>query len=155
MKLNSFEALRAFAAQLERHVASETFHTKVVLTPSAVDEPGMVIKVSLLKSYIQTVPRMIHSSRMLRVRLSVAGAAESMTGLEQALAAIEALDRYLVSDGLRLEMETEEGTVTGVPDSRIIQTISQEDSFFDNPDSTEVQDVEDSRTITITIPEGE
>jgi hypothetical protein len=151
--LNSFEALRAFAAQLERHVASERFHTKVVLTPSSVDEPGMVIKVSLLKSYIQTVPRMIHASRMLRVRLSVAGAAESPTGLEQALAAIEALDRYLVSDNLRLETETEDGTIAGVPNSRIIQTISQEDSFFDNPNSTEVQDVEDNRIITITIPE--
>jgi hypothetical protein len=151
--LNSFEAIRAFAAQLERHIASEAFHTKVVVTPSSVNEKGMVIKVSLLKSYIQTVPRMIHASRMLRLRLSVAGTAESMTGLAQALAAIEALDRYLVAENLRLETETADGTVAGVPNSRIIQTISQEDSFIDNPDSTEVQDVEDNRIITITIPE--
>jgi hypothetical protein len=151
--LNSFDALRAFAAQLERHIASDQFHTKVVLTPSPVNEKGLVIKVSLLKSYIQTVPRMIHSSRMLRVRLSVAGTAESMTGLEQALAAVEALDRYLVSENLRLEAENEKGEIAGVPDSRIIQAISQEDSFTDSPDSTEVQDIQDDRIITITIPE--
>ena len=150
MNLNSFEALRAFAAQLERHVVSDRFHTKVVITPSSVDEKGMVIKVSLLKSFIQTVPRMIHASRMLRVRVSVAGTAESMTGLEQALEAIEALDRYFVSQDLRLETETG----AGIPNSRIIQTISQEDSFIGDPDSTEVQDVEDNRIITITIPEG-
>ncbi|MDR3124183.1 MAG: hypothetical protein LBU16_10465 [Treponema sp.] len=153
MNLNSFSALRAFAAQLERHIVSEQFHTKVVITPSSVDEKGMVIKVSLLKSYIQTVPRAIHASRMLRVRLQVAGTAESLTGLEQALDAIEALDRYLVSPNLRLEAENEHGEIAGVPNSRIIQTISQEDSFIDSPDSTEVQDVEDSRIITITIPE--
>jgi hypothetical protein len=141
--LNSFEALNAFAAQLERHIASEKFRTKVVITPSAVDEKGMAIKVSLLKSYVQTVPRMIHASRMLRVRVSVAGTAESMTGLEQALAAIEALDKFFVSEGLRLEAENKEGEIKGVPDSRIIQSISQEDSFFDSPGSTEVQDVQD------------
>jgi hypothetical protein len=151
--LNSFDALRAFAAQLERHIASEEFHTKVVITPSPVDEKGLVIKVSLLKSYIQTVPRMIHASRMLRLRLSVAGTAESLTGLEQALAAVEALDRYLVSENLRLEAENKEGEIAGVPNSRIIQTISQEDSFIDSPDSTKVQDVQDDRIITITIPE--
>jgi hypothetical protein len=153
--LSSFEALRAFAAQLERHIVSEQFHTKVVVTPSAVDEKGMIIKVSLLKSYIQTVPRNIHASRMLRVRVSVAGAAESLTGLEQALDAIEALDRYLVSPDLRLEAENGQGETVGVPNSRIVQAISQEDSFIDNPDSTEVQDVQDDRIVTITIPEEE
>jgi hypothetical protein len=151
--LNSFDTLRAFAGQLERHIVSEQFHTKVVITPTAVDEKGMVIKVSLLKSYIQTVPRMIHASRMLRVRVSVAGTAESLTGLEQALEAIEALDRFLVSENLRLEVE-EAGEIFYVPNSRILQDISQEDSFFDSPDSTEVQEIQDDRIITITIPEG-
>jgi hypothetical protein len=148
LNLNSFEALRAFAAQLERRIVSEQFHTKVVITPAAVDESGTVIKVSLLKSYIQTVPRTIHASRMLRVRVSVAGTAESLTGLEQAL------DRYLVSENLRLEAENEDGEIAGVPNSRIVQAISQEDSFFDSPDSTEVQEIQDDRIITITIPEG-
>jgi hypothetical protein len=141
--LNSYEALRAFAARLERHVGSEKFHTKVVVTPASVNEKGMAIKVSLLKSFIQTVPRLIHASRMLRVRVSVAGTAESLTGLEQAL------DRYLVSPDLRLEAENEQGETAGVPNSRIVQTIGQEDSFFDNPDSTEVQDIQDDRIITI------
>jgi hypothetical protein len=152
--LNSFEALNAFAAQLERHVTSEKFHTKVVITPSAVNEKGLVIKVSLLKSSLQTVPRMIHASRMLRVRVSVAGTAESLTGMEQALDAIEALDRYLVSEDLRLETE-KDGEIYFVPNSRIVQEISQEDSFFDSPDSTEVQEIQDHRIITITIPQGE
>jgi hypothetical protein len=153
--LNSFEALNAFARQLERHVVSDKFHTKVVVTPSPVDEKGMVIKVSILKSYIQTLPRMIHASRMLRVMVSVAGTAESPTGLEQALDAVEALDRYLVLPNLRLEAEKEEGIIAGVPNSRIIQDISREDSFIDSPDSTEVRDVQDDRIVTITIPEGE
>ena len=153
MSLNSFEALNAFAAQLERHIVSEKFHTKVVTTPSSVNEKGVVVKVSLLKTYIQTAPRLVHASRMLRVRVAVAGTAESMTGLEQALEAVEALDRYLVSENLRLEAETG-GEIKGVPNSRIVQAISQEDSFFDSPDSTEVQEIQDDRIITITIPEG-
>jgi hypothetical protein len=152
--LNSFEALRAFAAQLERHISSGTFKTKVVVTPSALSERGLVIKVSLLKSLIQTEPRGIRASRTLRVRVSVAGAAESMTGLEQALSAIEEVDRFLSAPGLRLEARNEQGVIEGVPNSRIIQTISQEDSFFDSPDSTNVQDVQDDRIVAITIPEG-
>jgi hypothetical protein len=152
--LNSFEALNAFAAQLERHIADSRFHTKVVVTPSSVDEKGLVIKVSLLKSFIQTEPKAIHASRMLRVRVSVAGTAESMTGLQQALCAIEALDRYLVTPNLRLEWESATGDIVSVANSRIIQAISQEDSFIDSPDSTKVQDVQDDRIVTITIPEG-
>jgi hypothetical protein len=97
---------------------------------------------------------MIHASRMLRVRVSVAGTAESLTGLEQALDAIEALDRYLVSPNLRLEVETGEGTIAALPNSRIVQDISQEDSFFDSPDSTESQDIQDDRIVTITMPQG-
>jgi hypothetical protein len=110
-----------------------------------------VIKVSLLKTFIQERPPAAHSVRTLRVRVSVAGTAESMTGLRQALAAIEALDGYLGSPGLRLE--TEGGQA--VPNSRIIQAVSQEDSFIDSPDSTAVQDVQDDRIVTITIPQGE
>jgi len=36
--LNSFDALNAFAKQLERHIAGGEFHTKVVVTPSSVNE---------------------------------------------------------------------------------------------------------------------
>jgi hypothetical protein len=153
--LNSFEALLAFAAQLERNIASERFHTKVVITPSPVNERGMVIKVSLLKSYLQAVlPPAARTNRVLRVRVSVAGTAESLTGLEQALDAIEVLDRYLAAANLRLEARPDEGEEVIVPNSRIIQTVSGEDSFFDSLDSTEVQEVQDDRIVTITIPEG-
>ena len=151
MRLNSFEALHAFAKQLERHIGGKTFHTKVVVTPSSVGEKGVVIKVSLLKTYIQGEPYAARSSRTLRVRVSVAGTAESMTGLRQAVEAIEAVDRYLVSPHLRLE--TESGA--GIVNSRIVQAVSAEDSFIDSPDSTAVQDVQDDRVVTITIPQGE
>jgi hypothetical protein len=146
--LNSFEALNAFAAQLERNIGGGGFHTKVVVTPSSVNEKGVVIKVSLLKTFIQPLPKGIRASRTLRVRVSVEGAAESMTGLQQALEAIEAVDRYLSSPELRLETDG----AAAIPNSRIVQTISQEDSFVDNPDSTEVQDVQDDRIVAITIP---
>ena len=148
MRLNSFEALNAFAKQLERHIGGKGFHTKVVVTPSSVNEKGVVIKVSLLKTFVQAVPMSAQTTRTLRVRVSVTGTAESMTGLKQAVEAIEAIDRYMLLPDLRLE--TESGT--GIPNSRIIQAVSQEDSFIDNPDSTAVQDVQDDRIITITIP---
>jgi hypothetical protein len=148
--LNSFDALNAFAKQLERNIGGDGFHTKVVVTPSSVSEKGVVIRVSLLKTFVQANPYAARSSRTLRVRVSVAGAAESMTGLKQAVEAIEAIDRYMLLPSLRLE--TEDGT--GIPNSRIIQSVSEEDSFFDSPDSTAVQDVQDDRIVIITIPEG-
>jgi hypothetical protein len=150
VRLNSFDALNAFAKQLERHIGGEGFYTKVVVTPSSVNEKGVVIKVCLLKTFIQAVPMSARSNRTLRVRVSVAGTAESMTGLKQAVEAIEAVDRYMLSPDLRLE--TEDGI--GIPNSRIIQTVSEEDSFIDSPDSISVQDVQDDRIVIITIPEG-
>ena len=150
MRLNSFDALQAFAKQLERNIGGENFHTKVVVTPSPVRDRGVVIKVSLLKTYIQGEPPAARSSRTLRVRVTVAGTAESMTGLKQAAEAIEAIDRYLLMPGLRLEAEGG----AGIPNSRIVQKVSIEDSFIDSPDSTAVQDVQDDRVITITIPQG-
>ncbi|MDR0302340.1 MAG: hypothetical protein LBI04_08540 [Treponema sp.] len=146
--MNSYEALNFFAKQLERNIGGKIFQTKVVVTPSSVSEKGVVIKVSLLKTFIQVLPKQILGSRMLRVRVSVAGTAESMTGLQQALEAIEAIDIYLSSPELRLETND----AAAIPNSRIIQTISQEDSFIDSPDSTAVQDVQDDRIVTITIP---
>jgi len=147
VRLNSFEALNAFAKQLERHIGGEGFHTKVVITPSSVNEKGVVIKVSLLKTFVEAMPPAARASRTLRVRVSVAGTAESMTGLEQALEAIEAIDSYMISHDLRLE--TEDGAA--IPNSRITQSVSQEDSFIDSPDSIAVQDVQDDRIVTITI----
>jgi hypothetical protein len=156
--LNSFEALNAFAKQLERHIGGEGFHTKIVVTPSSVNEKGVVIKVSLLKTFVQSEPPAARASRTLRVRVSVAGAAESMTGLKQAVEAIEAVDSYLMTPNLRLEVPcTEENAgqeTVNIPNSRITQMISQEDSFIDSPDSTAVQDVQDDRIVLITIPTG-
>jgi hypothetical protein len=150
VRLNSFDALNAFAKQLERHIGGEGFHTKVVVTPSSVNEKGVVIKVTLLKTFIQPEPPAGRFTRTLRVRVSVAGTLESMTGLQQATEAIEALDNYLLSANLRLE--TEDGS--GLPNSRILQKLSQEDSFVDNPDSIAVQDAQDDRIVIITIPTG-
>jgi hypothetical protein len=150
LTLTSFEALGAFAKQLEAHIASGKFHTKVVTTPSSVDEKGVIIKVSILKSALQTAAPVAKCGRNIRVRVSVCGAAESMTGLEQALDAIEAVDGYLATGSLHLEVAG-----VPVPNSRIVQHISEEDSFIDSPDSTSVQDVQDDRTVTITIPQGD
>jgi len=155
VRLNSFEALTAFAAQLDRNVRGGEFHTKVVIVPSSVSDKGVAIKVSPLKTYIQDKPAAARSSRALRIRVSVAGTAESMTGLRQALAAIEALDRYLASDGLRLEAADSSGTIKKIANSRIVQAVSAEDSFIDSPDSAAAQDVQDDRIITITIPQGD
>ena len=150
MRLNSFEALNAFAKQLERNISGKSFHTKVIVTPSSVNEKGVVIKVSLLKTFVQPQPPAARSSRTLRVRVTVSGTAESMTGLKQALEAIEAIDNYLLSPNLRLETEDSER----IPNSRIIQQVSEEDSFIDSPDSIAVQDVQDDRIVIITIPQG-
>jgi hypothetical protein len=150
VRLNSFNALNMFAKQLERHIGGEGFHTKIVVTPSSVNEKGVVIKVSLLKTFVQSEPPSARASRTLRLRVSVDGTAESMTGLKQATEAIEAVDDYLMSNNLRLE--NEDGS--GVPNSRILQTVSQEDSFVDSPDSITVQDVQDDRIVIITIPTG-
>jgi len=150
VRLNSFDALNAFAKQIERNISGGGFHTKVIVTPSSVKEKGVVIKVSLLKTFVQANPPAARSSRTLRVRVSVAGTAESMTGLKQAAEAIEAVDSFMFSPNLRLEKE--DGT--GIPNSRIIQSVSEEDSFIDSPDSTAVQDVQDDRIVIITIPEG-
>jgi hypothetical protein len=150
VRLNSFDTLDAFAKQLQRHIGGEGFHTKVIVTPSSVNEKGVVIKVTLLKTFIQPEPPAGRFTRTLRVRVSVAGTIESMTGLKQSTEAIEALDDYLLSTNLRLE--NHDGS--GLPNSRILQKLNQEDSFVDNPDSIAVQDVQDDRIVIITIPTG-
>lgn len=154
MRLNSYEALNEFAKQLERNVTGKEFKTKVIVTPSSVNEAGVVIKVSLLKTFIPTDVPAAKASRTLRVRVSVCGTAESMTGLKQATEAIEAIDRYLLSDGLRLETMEDWGPVK-IPNSRILQYVSEEDSFFDAIDSIKVQTVQDDRIVIITFPIGE
>jgi len=151
--LNSFEALNAFANQLERNIAGKEFKTKVIVTPSSVNEAGVVIKVSLLKTFISTNVPAAKASRTLRVRVSVCGRIESMTGLKQAVEAIEALDRYLTLPDLRLETKDDYTlSPVGIANSRITQYVSEEDSFIDSPDSIKVQDAQDDRIIIITFP---
>lgn len=155
MRLTSYEALELFAKQLERNVQStDSFKTKVVVTPSSIDEAGVIIKVSLLKTFIPTDVQASKNSRVLRVRVTVKGRAESMTGLKQATEAIEALDDYFVSDNLRLEFMEDWGPRL-IANSRIAQQVTAEDSFIDSPDSITVQDVQDDRIVTITYPQGE
>ena len=156
MRLTSYEALEMFAKQLERNVHStSSFKTKVVFTPSSIDEAGVIIKVSLLKTFIPDVVPAAKKSRTLRVRVTVKGRAESMTGLKQATEAIEALDDFLIK-GASLRLETmEDWGPRAIPNSRITQQITEEDSFIDSPDSIKVQDVQDDRIVIITFPIGE
>ena len=155
--MTSFKALRLFQEQISRLTGGSRFKMKVVLTPSSVNEAGAVVKVSLLKSVKDTRTKAAKGTRTLKIRLAVSGRIESLTGLEQALEAIERLDTYFESEDLRLE-ETVEGensmqSVRKIPNTRIRQVTSPDDSFIDSPDSVAVQDIEDVRYIYLTIPE--
>lgn len=146
--MKSYEALNFFAAQLKRHIASALFATHLVVTPSSFTQKGLFIQVAALKTYTEGKVPSYKSTRTLRVRVSVRGTAESSTGLEMALDAIEQLDSYLTKEPIHLE----NANGVAIPNTRIVTQINAEDSFIDSPDSTTVQDVEDSRTCLITIP---
>lgn len=154
--MTSFDAMHLFADQLKRNVINgKKYKTKVVVTPSSVSEKGVILKVSLLKTVPDKTYQAKSKQRTVRLRVQVAGRAESQTGLQQAVELIENLDKYLDSENLRLEepIEAANGqSFAKIPNTRITQTLSPEDSFIDSPDSTAVQDVEDNRTIEITIP---
>lgn len=155
--MTSFKAMQFFADQLKRNVINgKKYKTKVVVTPSSVSEKGVILKVSLLKTVPDKTYQAKSKQRTVRLRVQVAGRAESQTGLQQAVELIENLDKYLDSENLRLEelIEAANGmqSFVKIPNTRITQTLSPEDSFIDSPDSTSVQDVEDNRTIEITIP---
>ena len=149
--------MRLFANQLRRNVRNGlTYKTKVVLTPSSVDEKGVILKVTLLKTVPNKEFQAKQKSRSVRLRLQVSGTIESQKGLEQAVELIENLDKYLMSENLRLE-EVVEGangmeSVQKVPNTRILTELNSEDSFVDSPDSTSVQDVEDNRVVVIDFP---
>lgn len=155
--MECFDAVIMVADQILRNVGNgKRFKTKVVVTPSSVSESGVIIKVSVLKSALDTRTSSTAKTRTVRVRVSVCGRVESHTGLAQALECIERLDRYFNSpEGKRLEKSRKDGKTLvfePVPNTRIVQTVSLEDSFIDSPDSTQVQDVQDDRILTITIP---
>lgn len=156
--MKSYDVMTLFAQQLERSIASsDECKTKVVITPSSVNEKGVVIKVSLLKTFPDKEYQAKSKARSVRLRVSVCGTVESQTGLKMATVLIEKLDDFFEQDSLRLE-EIVEGesslqSVRKIPNTRITQQISKENSFFSNPDSTDVQDVQDDRTVIITVPE--
>jgi len=152
--MNTYEALDNLRNQIEDSVAISGCKTKVVVTPSAVKEDGLVIKLSLLKTLPGQPNRAqsrITGGRTIRVRCAVAGTAESMTGLKDATLAIEALDSFLPPATSR-NLHDAEGKP--IANTRLAVEIDPEDSFIDNPGSTEIQDVEDIRYITITLPGG-
>ena len=154
--MTSFRALRLFQEQISRLTGGSRFKMKVVLTPAAVKEAGLVITLSLLKTALDTRAKAAEKTRTLKIRLAVRGQVESLTGLEQALEAIEKLDAYFTRENLRLE-DTVEGAnamqaISKIPNTRIRQVVSPDDSFIDSPDSVAVQDIEDVRFIYITVP---
>lgn len=152
--MNSFEVMNLFAAQVKRHLPAET-KAKIIITPSSVKEKGVTVRISLLKTSLGMQPPAARNIRTARLRLQVSGTAESATGLKQAVEMIEAVDRYLKEPRtLEREEKTEEGVkIIPVPNTRILQQVSLEDSFVSSPDSIEVQDVDDNRIITINFQE--
>ena len=156
--MKSYDVMTLFAQQLERSIASsDECKTKVVITPSSVNEKGVVIKVSLLKTFPDKEYQAKSKTRSVRLRVSVCGTVESQTGLKMATGLIEKLDDFFEQDSLRLE-EIVEGEnsmqiLRKSPNTRSAQRISEEDSFLYNPDSTSVQDIQDDRMVTITFQE--
>ncbi len=156
--MKSYDVMTLFAQQLERSIASsDECKTKVVITPSSVNEKGVVIKVSLLKTFPNKEYQAKSKARSVRLRVSVCGTVESQTGLKMATELIEKLDDFFEQENLRLE-EIVEGEnsmqiLRKIPNTRIAQRISEEDSFLYNPDSTSVQDIQDDRMVTITFQE--
>ncbi len=156
--MKSYDVMTLFAQQLERSIASsDECKTKVVITPSSVNEKGVVIKVSLLKTFPDKEYQAKSKARSVRLRVSVCGTVESQTGLKMATVLIEKLDDFFDQDSLRME-EIVEGEnsmqiIRKIPNTRIAQRISEEDSFLYNPDSTSVQDIQDDRMVTITFQE--
>ena len=143
--MKTYEVLNLFAEQLEKAI-----NEKIVITPSSINERGVVVKLSLLKTWLLTQPKGNYASRSVKIRVSVCGTAESHTGLFLAVNAIEKLDTYLFTLPQGKRLVSKEGTI--IPNTRIATVISEEDSLIDSPDSIAVQDVQDDRICIITFP---
>jgi hypothetical protein len=143
--MKTYEVLNLFAAQLEKAV-----NEKIVITPSSINEKGVVIKVSLLKTFLATPPQGACGTRTSRIRVSVCGTAESLEGLSLAVDAVEKLDKYLLSQAEGKRLLSADGKI--IPNTRIVTVVSEEDSFIDSPDSVAVQDVQDDRICLISFP---
>lgn len=143
--MNSFDAMTLFAAQVGRAISDQNFGVKVITTPSSVDEKGMIVKVTMLKTMIIRPS----GQRLVRLRVSVCGKVESDQGFKDALTAIERLDAFL---GRPVNLEDSTQSHAKIPNTRILAQISEEDSFFDSPDDLQVQEVQDNRFVIITVP---
>lgn len=141
MGSKSLEAMMLFKAQLQRHTA-----IKIIIAPTSVDEKGVVAKLSLVKNYDQSKRQGTQS--IVKLRLAIEGTAESMKGMDLAMAAIEEINTYLKKPR---NLEKEDGIC--IPNTRITQSLSEDDSVMDNPDGTSVQDVMDERTVYLYLSE--
>jgi len=141
MASKSYEALMLFKEQLKRHVA-----IKVIVAPTSVNERGVVAKLSIIKNHPQS--RRPSSASLVKLRLAVEGAAESQTGLDLAMTAIEAINAYLKRP---IRLEDAEGNP--IPNTRVTQSLSEDDSVLDSPDGTAVQDVLDERAVYLYLSE--
>lgn len=133
----SMKVLYLFKAQLERAI-----NTKVVIAPTPIEEKGLIIKLSLFKAVKSS--NLKNSGDVIKLRLAVEGFAESHTGLDQALSVIEKIE-HIFKTPIHLELKKDEL----IPNTRITQIRSEDDSLLDNPDSTAVQEVLDERIILI------
>jgi hypothetical protein len=133
----ALNAMTLFVAQLARHTA-----IKIVVAPTSIDERGVVAKVSMRKEHEQS--RRPTSKPIIRLRLAIEGTAESQTGLDLALVAIEEINAYL-----KRPRNLEDASGVPIPNTRITQSIAEDDSMLDSPDGTKVQDVLDERTVTL------
>lgn len=142
----AFDAMNLFAAQLERHITE-----KVVLLPTALDEAGVTVRVSMRKTYLSNERNAPRKTRVVKMRLAVEGSVEAQEGLKLALNAMEEIDAYL--DNIQsIRLEDAEGIP--IPDTRFTETISEDDSFLPSPDSTNVQDALDERLITLYLSDS-
>ncbi len=137
MQAEAYKKLHLLKRQLQRILPG-----KVVIAPTSIKERGVIIKLSMTKTHLHS--RIPQSRQTIIFRLAVEGTVESQTGLEQALRLIEKINTYFAAP-CRLQDETG----SPIPNTRITQELSPDDSFIDNPDGTTVQDVLDERLLIL------
>lgn len=135
--MTAYEAMTLFAEQLKRNTT-----LKVVLAPASLKEKGVHVSVAMRKTH--DVSRRPNTRQVVKLRLAVDGTAESQKGLELVMAGIEEINEYL-----KRSRNLEDATGLPIPNTRIMQRLSEDDSVLDNPDGTAVQDILDERTVEL------
>jgi hypothetical protein len=133
----AFDAMNLFAAQLKRDL-----ELKVLVLPVSIKEKGVVVTLAMRKTHTQSDRS--GAARVVKMRLAVEGSVESQKGLELALNAIEAIDAYLEKP-----RNLSDSSGSPIANTRIVQSVSEEDSFLPTPDSTDVQDAIDERLVIL------